>query len=119
MCHNGQLAVKFCPAHLHYNPGLPGCDYPHNVSCTLDIATTPATTIPLTTTTEIQPQPRCPDTKCQDSTIYLPDPQNINRYIRCVNGEEVYSECPESLTFDIKLSMCQLDHLAETKKIPK
>lgn len=103
----------YCPHDLLFNVELKVCDWATNVDCD-DKSTRIPTTITETTTIIQQPDVRCPQTQCQDSTIYLPDPKNTRKFIRCVNGIEETGTCPADLVFDKVLSVCHLEHLAQT-----
>ncbi|KYB26070.1 peritrophic matrix protein 14 precursor [Tribolium castaneum] len=93
-CDNGKKVEFDCPDGLHFNPDLEVCDWPENAGCENQ---------------SIQ----CPDTQCQDTTLYLPFLGNPRKYIRCVAGVEVINTCPGGLVFDKNLATCNLEHLVE------
>ncbi|XP_044261534.1 probable chitinase 10 isoform X2 [Tribolium madens] len=91
-CDNGKKVEFDCPNDLHFNPKLEVCDWPEDAGCENQ---------------SIQ----CPDTQCQDTTLYLPVLGNQRKYIRCVGGVEVINTCPGGLVFDKNLATCNLEHL--------
>ncbi|KAJ8954257.1 hypothetical protein NQ318_005853 [Aromia moschata] len=105
-CSGGRKQLMMCPGVFQFDSKLSVCDWPRNVRCDKRKDAR--------TTTTSRPPTGCPKTRCQDSTVYLPDPEDINRFVRCVNGKEIRESCPKGLVFDVVRRVCNWPQLAET-----
>ncbi|CAH1118413.1 unnamed protein product [Phaedon cochleariae] len=96
-CFNGKKYLMSCPGILQFNPKIFVCDWPMNVKCRARVQSTEESSTLSTL---------CPQTRCQESTVYLPHPKDVRHYIRCENGKEVAEECPDGLVFDPNIHTC-------------
>ncbi|MPC51620.1 hypothetical protein E2C01_045470 [Portunus trituberculatus] len=95
--------VKRCPFHLHFNPVLRVCDWPHNAKC---IATSDSECFVPEPIVPTEPPNLKPDI-CDCECCVRPHPEDCTSYYYCEPGANAeFHTCSEGLVFDPQLSQC-------------
>jgi hypothetical protein len=109
-CENGVPTLMSCPGGLYFCSEKNICAWVWDPDCKFDCVITKTNLVPAAkefVSEKVVPAavPTCPPQN-DDIVIYLPDPDDCNRYYECSNGVAVAMRCPDNLYFCSQKNSC-------------